>query len=271
MNRSTQRILYAVVLFSFLCVSCSKSVDSKSKSFTYPLALGNQWTYSVTLTWDHGNPTIVDTIEGNSAVVNLTVAQVDTIRPGVLSYTMRSIEVGSAMPYGIPECTYLNLPEGMYLLSIPSGASSFALLRPVPHPPGVVSGGPPLAGFPNAIGSVAALLDPEGLTAAQVANPDTLPLVLAYPQHAGLIWTYHDSGSAWSFRSERVIDGRETITTPAGSFDCWRIRHIRGAPAADLHIVDYISAQGLIRRRIEMDDFTGNWIFTYDLTSFELH
>jgi hypothetical protein len=265
--------LLAIAISGMLLTGCSKSVDSKSKTFTYPLALGNQWTYTCVGTHEYGNPLKVDTT--GIFTLSATVEQVDTIRPGVLSYTMRSIEVGSEMPYGIPECTYLNLSEGMYLLSwkLTVYGGSPVLPRSVPFVPGIGSTGPPLTGFPNAIGSVAALPDPEGLTAAQVANPaDTLPLILAYPQHSGLLWTCHDSGGAWSFRSERVIEGRETITTPAGSFDCWRIRHIRGAPEADWHIVDWMSAQGLIRRRVSVYfSSTGDWVGAYELASHKLH
>jgi hypothetical protein len=266
--------LLAIAILGMLLTGCSKSVDSKSKTFTYPLALGNQWTYSVTLTWKHGDPIRVDTIWGNSGIVNLTVAQVDTIRPGVLSYTIRGIDVGSEMRDGIPERTYLNLPEGMYLLSrktVMSINAGAIMPRRVPHPPDIVSGHPPLAGFPNAFGLAAALANPAGLITAQTADlADTLPLVLAYPQHTGLIWTYRDSSDARPSRVEKVIEGRETITTPAGSFDCWRIRFIF-TPPSDGDLVDYVSPEGLIRRRFEGRLWNGLWTTTYDLTSFTLH
>jgi hypothetical protein len=265
--------LLAIAILGMLLTGCSKSVDSKSKTFTYPLALGNQWTYSVTLTWDHGDPTIVDTIEGNSAIVNVTVTQVDTIRPGVLSYTMRGIDAGSEMPDGPPERTYLNLSEGMYLLSRKTAMSNaqFVLPRRVPQPPGAISRDPPPTGFPNAYAMVAALADPAGPTACNQAVPaDTLPLVLAYPQHTGLVWTYYDSTDAWPYRIEKVIEGRETITTPAGSFECWRIRQISTPSLGRGDLVDYVSPEGLIRRRFEGRLSNGLWTTTCDLTSFTL-
>jgi hypothetical protein len=261
--------LLAIAISGMLLTGCGKSVDSKSKSFTYPLALGNQWTYKCVGTLEYGDPLKVDST--GTWTFSVSVEQVDTVPPGVLAYNTRAIEVGSDMRDGIPECTYLNLSEGMYVLS--QGLGSMALPRQVPHAPDVNPSILPMAGFPHVNAMVSALVHPEGQIVSQEANlADTLPLILAYPQHSGLLWTCHDSGGAWSYRSERVIERRETITTPAGSFDCWRIRHIYGAPWAELHEVDYISAQGLIRRRLSMySSSTGDWIYTYDLTSFELH
>jgi len=268
------KLLLAIAILGMLLAGCSKSVDSKSKSFMYPLALGNQWTYSVVLTWDHGDPTIVDTIEGNSAIVNVTVTQVDTIRPGVLSYTMQAIMVESMIPdKEISEFTYLNLPEGMYFLSWKTWSSAgFLMPRRVPQPPDAISSDPPLAGFPNTPGLLAAFADPAGLTVCQGDVPaDTLPLVLAYPQHTGLIWTYYDSTDAWPYRIEKVIEGRETITTAAGTFDCWRIRHISAPSLGRADLVDYVSPEGLIRRRSEGRMQNGLWTGISDLTSFTLH
>ena len=52
--------LLALAILGMLLTGCSKSVDSKSKTFTYPLALGNQWNYSVIWTLAHGgvNPKV---------------------------------------------------------------------------------------------------------------------------------------------------------------------------------------------------------------------
>ena len=99
--------LIAIAISGLLLTGCSKSVDSKSKTFTYPLALGNQWTYSVVQTWENRDPIRVDTVWSSSDTVNLTVVQVDTIRPGVLSYTIRGVDVGLEMFFdSFPERTY---------------------------------------------------------------------------------------------------------------------------------------------------------------------
>jgi hypothetical protein len=247
--------LLAIAILGMLLTGCSKSVDSKSKSFTFPLALGNQWTYSVVATLEHGDPIEVDTAWNISDTVNLTVTQVDTIRPGVLSYTMSATDVGFEFIDGPPERTYLNLPEGMYLLSIKTAKyfnSGLVLPRRVPQPPGAISRDEPSAQPLNSRWLAAALPDPAGLVDCQADNPaDTLPLVLAYPQRTGLFWTYRDSSDARPYRTDKVIEGRETITTPAGTFDCWRIRFIF-TPSGGENFVDYVSPEGLIRRRIKL-------------------
>jgi len=266
--------LLAIVVLGMLLTGCSKSVDSKSKTFTFPLALGNQWTYSVWSTREYGDPIKVDTFWSNSDTVNLTVTQVDTIRPGVLSYTMSAIDVGYPMIDGPPERTYMNLPEGMYLLSIKTVNyfnAGLVLPRRVPQPPGAISRDEPSAQPLNSRWLAAALPDPAGMVDCQAADPaDTLPLVLAYPQRTGLFWTYRDSSAARPYRTDKVIEGRETITTSAGTFDCWRIRFIF-APSDGVDVVDYVSPEGLIRRRIEAGSLNHDITFlTCDLISLTL-
>jgi hypothetical protein len=264
--------LVALAISAVMLTGCSKSVDSKSKTFTYPLALGNQWTYSTVLTWEHGDPIRVDTLFGNSDTMTLTVDQLDTIRPGVLSYTIHGVDA-RYMPDEIPEFTYLNLPEGLYLLSWKRVMSDAEAMMPrrVPYTPDSISSNPPLAGFLDMPRLAAALANPAGLTVCQGDVPaDTLPLVLAYPQHSGMVWTYRDSTDARPDRIEKVIEGQETITTPAGTFDCWRIRFIY-TPPRDFDLIDYVSPEGLIRRRFVGRMWNGLWIGISDLTSFKLY
>jgi hypothetical protein len=205
--------------------------------------------------------------------VNVTVTQVDTIRPGVLSYTMSAIDVGYQMIDGPVEGTYLDLPEGMYLLSITivdNFNADFVLPRRVPQPPGASSRDEPSAQPPNSRWLAAALPDPAGLLDCQAADPaDTLPLVLAYPQRTGLFWTYRDSSDARPYWTDKVIEGRETIRTPAGTFDCWRIRWIF-TPHPGGAFVDYVSREGLIRRHAEGGPLNNRYTTTCDLISFTL-
>jgi hypothetical protein len=269
--------LLAIAISGLLLTGCSKSVDSKSKSFTFPLALGNQWTYSVVATREYGDPIKVDTGWTISDTVILTVTQVDTIRPGVFSYTMSAIDVGLEMIDGPPERTYMNLPQGMYLLSMNTvwyyWHAGHLLLRRVPQSPGANSGDEPSAQPSNSHWLTAALPDPAGLVDCQAADPaDTLPLVLAYPQRTGLFWPYRDSSAARPYWTYKMIEGRETITTPAGTFDCWRIRFIV-TPSGGGDYVDYVSPEGLIRRRIANGSLKDHDIsvLTCDLISYTLH
>ncbi len=267
------KLLLTTAIAGLILTGCSKSIDSKSKSFSYPLALGNQWTYSCVLTWVHGSPIEIDTVPGNSASVILTVERVDTIRSGVLSYTLRGIDVGSEMIDGIPERKYLNLAEGMYLLSskqVVSSAAGASLPRRIPHSPNALTGDVSSPQAPSIPWLGAALPDAPGLADCQAADPaDTLPLILAYPQHTGLFWTFRDSSDMRPYRIDKVIEGREAISTPAGTFDCWRIRFIY-TPSFGTDIVDYVSPEGLIRRRIVGRLWNGTWITNYDLTSLTL-
>jgi hypothetical protein len=106
----------------------------------------------------------------------------------------------------------------------------------------------------------------------QVADlADTLPLVLPYPMHDGLLWTARDSTGGTTVSLDKLVEGWETIATPAGSFGCWRIRRIYGAPLGGVESYEYVSEQGLVRRRAELQSSSGVYRDTYNLISFTLY
>jgi hypothetical protein len=257
--------LLAIAILGMLLTGCSKSVDSKSKTFTYPLALGNQWTYSSVGTWEHGVPLVTDTTGIGELVA--TVEQVDTTATGTTLYTVRAVWTGSSMPYGIPECTYFNHPDGLYRHSCdqpPGDGSGFALPKI-----------PADSRNPWALLPPIYLAGPAGpaMLSGAMAPADTLPLVLAYPQHKGMSWLVHDSDDVWAYWVSKTIEARETLVTPAGSFDCWRIRtRVGGGPWSTVLGIDYMSPEGLVKRRAsERFPNNGNWISTLTLTSFKLY
>ena len=112
---------------------------------------------------------------------------------------------------------------------------------------------------------------------------DPLPLILPYPQHLGQRWACSPAGDDQVLRLDKQITGRETVKNSVGAFDCHLIQWIYDPPLKDLDLVDFISAQGLIRRRVEVDNLimtdyehpyggdTADVISTYELTSLQLH
>ncbi len=208
--------------------------------------------------------------------MNLTVTQVDTIRPGALSYTIRGVDLPVERFYVdiYPERKYLNLPQGMYLLSITPGrwaTAEFMLPRRIQQPPDPLVRDGISVQSRSAHWLAAPFPDLAGPIACQATDPaDTLPLVFPYPQHTGLFWNYRDSSDARPYWTSKVIEGRETITTPAGTFDCWRIRFVLTPPRSG-RFVDYVSPEGLIRRRTEYRSSDTVWSYTSDLISYALH
>jgi hypothetical protein len=270
------RLISVIAISGVILAGCGKSidVDSESQSFTIPMACGNQWTYRRTWTWDKGDPPTIHI--GLSTTVAMTVDHVDTILPGVPAYVVRCSGVASDTFDRIPEQTYLNLSTGMYLLP-PNTSSrcrqSFPMMpRHVPDSLSWMSDDQPFALFLMTHRLLATLAGPAGLTAVSETYPaDTLPLILAYPQSPGQAWTHRDTCGIWEYQVERVIEEREMVTTPAGSFDCWRIRSICGPPFGGLTLVEYISDHGLIRRRMEVPISGGLIGQDLELISLSLH
>ena len=267
------KMFLKLLVLAVILAGCSKSLDSRSKTFTYPLQPGDSWNYRYSFFRQGADTTIPADTQFMSAW-EVLVERVDTVPPGVAAYTVRATIVGSDTTGRVSRRTYINLPEGLYLLSqsaSETGGISHVLMRRVISDDGLSIGAYFLSGTVGT-GMAAGLGDPMfSIGAWSAGNADTMPLVFAYPQHRGLFWRAHDSGAMWSYALDKQIEGRETITTPAGSFDCWRIRCIYGPPYTWYKELEYISDQGLVRRRVEVAESTGRVVMIYELVSVALH
>ena len=269
-----------IILFAALSIGvsgCDKPVDPKVKSFIYPLAMGNQWVYDYQTITDYRGKKPNDTLTFSIAA---TVVGVDTILPGIYSYTVDATSTLPEWPTPPPENRYVNLPDGMYLQSSEIGAG---LELPKQHAggPAVMFRGRQFRGIQSLIASLVGPFDMA--SGGRSAWYDPLPLILPYPQHLGQRWACSPPGDDQTLRLDKQITGRETAKNSVGSFDCLLIHWIYDPPLEDIDLVDFISAEGLIRRRVEvrnliMTDYehpyggdTADVISTYELTSLQLH
>ena len=81
--------------------------------------MGNQWVYDYQTITDYRGKKPNDTLTFSIAA---TVVGVDTILPGICSYTIRATSVLPEWPTPPPEHRYVNLSDGMYLQSSEIGA-----------------------------------------------------------------------------------------------------------------------------------------------------
>ena len=96
--------------------------------------------------------------------------------------------------------------------------------------------------------------------------------VLPYPIGRGLRWEYRSIEN--EFRIDKRVTGRETITCPAGVYECYKVQWLYdydgdGEWNSDLQAFDYISESGLIKRSftfVDMDwtDASGESLGTCD-------
>lgn len=91
---------------------------------------------------------------------------------------------------------------------------------------------------------------------------------LSYPLYVGKEWVYR-AESVLGGMNRKVVSA-ETVETPAGSFDCYKVKlvYLDTAYANKIQYFDYISSKGLIQRmitfRITFTDIEGNIIGTGD-------
>ncbi len=258
-------------------VGCDKPVNPKVESFIYPLAMDNSWGYDYQEIIDYRGTRTDDTLRYS---IIATVVRIDTILPGIYSYTIRETSAAIGWPEPPPELSYANLPDGMYRLR-PDGQSSLALPKQRAGVPGVIFRG---RRYKDTRTLIASLIDPAGMTSAVRSGLfDPLPLVLPYPQRLQQRWTYRAIGIGQGLGVDKQIVAFETAKTSAGSFGCHVIQWIYEPPLEGVDVVEFISAEGLIQRRVEVHDLvipdyehpyggdTANAVTTYELTSVKLN
>jgi hypothetical protein len=94
-------------------------------------------------------------------------------------------------------------------------------------------------------------------------------LVLRYP--LGGTWRYHDSTDSLGW-TDKTLAGTSKISTPAGSFDCYRINWSFQGSLGGREVVEYVSEKGLIRRDWVLRDveISGGSIFdSYDIVQLQ--
>lgn len=92
---------------------------------------------------------------------------------------------------------------------------------------------------------------------------------LSYPLEINKEWVYREQSGMGGMN--RKVLAKETITTPAGSFDCFKIKIMYLDPQWEdqIEYIDYVSSRGLIQRvitsHVTFTDPEGNIIGTGDV------
>jgi hypothetical protein len=234
-------VLAAVYVFA-----CNGPTEPDHKSFIYPLAVGNQWVYDYTETWAYSDSTPPDTAR---YTITTTVMVADTILPGIVSYTI--VENGTTQ-YGDELKgfkAYVNRPEGMYAyyrsrpgpqIILPKKASVSQVMEKIDERLSWLT-------EPSAFPSPA-------FSQSDIEYYDPARLVLPYPQRTGYRWTLVDSSVNGGLGVDNQIAAWETITTPAGTFDCVSIDWILTPAIPNVEYSYHIGAVGVVSRCVTLFD-----------------
>ncbi len=281
------RTLLGITLISILAaglIACSKPVDPRVESFTYPLAVGNTWIYEGRFIKDYRGKKPNDTLK---YAVTASIDRVDTILPGVYAYGFTETSTDSGARNPTDAALYADLPDGMYRIrTLRSqnrvGQSGHSLPKAVLGGRSITLGGHQ---FPDVPALLAALTGTSGVIAIDQSEfADTLSLILPYPQELGQQWTSWRKGSLYPWDGIRTIIGRETIKVATGWLDCHVIRLTYDPPVEDVEVLEFFAAEGLVRRTTSVKNIldsdyqypygngdTLDVVTSLDLKSFEIH
>lgn len=223
-----------------------------TRSFQYPLAVGNRWGYDWTIVQDSvsGAVTPMMTISEASLAIEADTLLFDSIPAFILAST-----TGDGRPGQNSRLFSGNAPDGMYTYAYTNGS----LIAPGKLPAGTSfaingqrfgSSQELLAAFP-----VLGYGSARSVTELYVENPPAM--VLAYPLAEGSHWTYRQSGNPW--RIDRRVTGWGPIETPAGKFSAFEVEALYdidndGVWDSNIAAIDHVAPEGLVRREISIQN-----------------
>lgn len=270
-------ILFLGVVFLVSLISCDDDNDNNNNlkpmnpvpNF-YPTEVGNYWNYErlFRIVGLDTNSNLPDSV--------YSVAQVIIEGKKLLNDTLNTyefVEYHTNNNTNVVKTYFTNETSGFYMQAYRSAG----IATPVKNGYKVIIND---YGF-NSIGELFDFISGLQITHPNIIiKPDTTyppdslywevpPIMsLSYPLEIDKEWVYREQSGMGGMN--RKVLAKETITTPAGSFVCFKIKTIYLDPDWEdkIEYLDYISSQGLIQRDITLHiaftDIEGNIIGTRD-------
>lgn len=219
----------------------------------YPVKVGNRWRYSMLDSMFNYRPAsgaLLD--ESRRTVRTVDVARTENLEGGIFAHVF-----AESMPDfygGIYACEdyYADEARGLYLIAHRNAP------RVTPFASRALEFGGRIFGSVHEIAaSIMRGVAWHGVQYDSLIYEEDPPLTLKYPLADGSTWVYRKRGDPWLVKRE--IQGTEAVSVPAGEFECYKVAWLvdvddDGEWDGDAEFVDYISTQGLIRRRLFIKD-----------------
>ena len=259
--------LFTIVLFS--------ACDDENDDFqidSYPMAVGNEWTYDRKMTFTSHESEKGD-IAREMDTLRYTVrvrVEKDTIMDETMSVKKFKAREQNSDTYST-EFLFEDY-DGIKCYAYYPGGDLLAFVKNRPEVK--LSSGIPFGGL---------LSIPKSTTNEPVyENPPTLNLKL--PLSNNIRWTYRHPSEDFSVQIDKRVIKAESIDVPAGTFECFKIRYeYSNHPGfEDVEVYDWIAREGLVKRQISTDSVVfinqqgdttgaGSSTNTYALQSFTLN
>ena len=209
----------------------SKTTPKSFEDFTYPLEVGNSWTYETIAVFSNPQPDTVEisTVPMTLGPIEVGISRLDTLDNG-LEVTVLNIIVGVyTYPGGLKDTTtylFKNEDDGFYQYSSDNDNPVLPISRP-----------PSKDEITNFLTN--GIKQKEKLSSS--ANT-TIYQNLKYPIKDNSEWLYLDNDLEVR---KKIIDNKLLHTT-LGDYHCFVVEWIYSNP--DIKVVDYISKIGLMKR-----------------------
>jgi hypothetical protein len=238
--------------------SCKKGVEPEPVNY-YPMSTGNNWTYTGLDSEYNYRPTIPGTAHVNSSshwIHHVSVVGLRTLPDSTRAWQFKSVE--STPGYSATADQYYRL-EHDTLKFVAYWGSSEVFPKRSPQIAYIFRG--------QRFGTIAELIAPfrQDMPVPDYAQSGIVLLenpsrVLLFPLKADKMWSYNTVGPSL-FPVWKKVVGTETVSTPAGSFFCYKIqwmRDIDNDAAWDSYIqqFDFVCAKGMIKRMLIVKDIT---------------
>jgi hypothetical protein len=247
---------FVLLLIIYLLIfSCEFSSDSKSNltgKFEYPLKIGNAWEYERVFEIYNFRPDSLRSIFSETKYVSRSIVEVkkDTTLQDSLQCKIVQEKLIEHQEF-LSWAYYANKTEGLYELAYKNGGGGLTMPKEHEEVEYTVGG----ISFNN-MRDVSDYFA-EFLSSNAGMN-DTLIYwkperkVLTYPPEPGEEWLMFQGPP---FTIHKKIVGKESVSTDAGNYNCYKIQWIyTGMLDDNIIFYDYVSKKGLIKRSILFKD-----------------
>jgi hypothetical protein len=276
----------AVLAFFLLFFSCNNPATPVTEEFSYPLRIGNKWEYAYTMTGINYRVPINDSvfvpkdtqISLGSSKDFVSVDRVDSTSFSVVTFVIRdsSVVTGDTIT-SVGHSWYRNAADGLYEYAIDFPGGPLASPKRAAAAGAVYRFKGRLFSFPGEMTNfIAGDLSPFSAkriaASAGIIAYDPPRVIYRFPYKAGTIWDVVNNISD-STRLARQYLTKESITTPAGTFECYKVKWFwdlnhDGIWDTDQEGYDWVSpTHGLVKRQLIYRNFEETYIDPNDLSN----
>jgi len=255
-----KRFIYILVIGSIVSsVHCSKIFgpeEKEMKDFVYPLKVGNEWSYSELNTFfNYRSDSIDDSTNIDSTFINDYFVEIEkntVLKNYIHTFVIKETVIRNNFTR-TSRSYYANEDDGLIFYAYDNGG--YAVPKLVSRINYSISA--------SVYKSYDEIIEKTRNMLYNCVSSDSLeyedpPLVCyKYPLEIGTEWIYRNPQAPWYIK-KKVVDIKK-IVVPAGEYECFKIRWYHdqddnGIWDENIEMYDYICAEGLIKRLLELKD-----------------